>query len=156
MMESQKLKNQDVHRLLLGIEAIGRGRLEAGVCLADYYPGTPASEILPAVDLFLAEKNLELHRASLASGARVFINSAASGEYFRGDARRLAAEMGVPVAANLILLGFAAAKGGLFWEAALLEQVIMEKIPERFRDANLQALRRGVAAAAEKTEEAEA
>jgi Pyruvate/2-oxoacid:ferredoxin oxidoreductase gamma subunit len=108
------------------------------------------------VDLFLAEKNLELHRAYLASGARVFVNSAASGEYFPVDARRLAAEMGVPVAANLILLGFAAAKGRVFWEAAFLEKVIMEKIPERFRDANLQARRRDVAAAAEKTEEAEA
>jgi hypothetical protein len=50
----------------------------------------------------------------------------------------------------------AGAKGALFCEAALLEQVIMEKIPERFRDTNLQALRRDVAAAAEKTEEAEA
>ena len=108
------------------------------------------------VGLFLAEENLGVHRAYLASGARVFVNSAASGDYFRVDAQRLAAEMGVPVAANLILLGFAAAKGGLFCEAALLEQVIMEKIPARFRDANLQALRRGVAAAAEKTEEAEA
>ncbi len=99
------------------------------------------------VGLFLAEKNLGVHRAYLAPDARVFVNSAAAGDYFRVDARRLAEEMGAPVAANLILLGFAAAKGGLFCDAALLEQVIMEKIPERFRDANLKALRRGAAAA---------
>ena len=53
------------------------------------------------------------------------------------------------LAANLILLGFAAAKGGLFCGVELLEQVIMEKIPARFRDTNLKAFHRGVAAAAE-------
>jgi Pyruvate/2-oxoacid:ferredoxin oxidoreductase gamma subunit len=47
----------------------------------------------------------------------------------------------------LILLGFAAAKGGLFCGVELLEQVIMDKLPARFRETNLQALRRGVAAA---------
>ena len=99
------------------------------------------------VGLFLAEKNLGVHRGFLAPEARVFVNSGAPGDYFRVDARRLAEEMGVPVAANLILLGFAAAKGGLFCGVELLEQVIMEKIPSRFRDTNLAALRRGVAAA---------
>jgi len=99
------------------------------------------------VGLFLAEKNLGVHRGYLASDARVFINSAAPGDYFRIDARRLAEEMGVPVAANLILLGFAAAKGGLFCDMELLNRVILETVPPRFRDTNLQAFRLGVAAA---------
>jgi len=99
------------------------------------------------VGLFLAEKNLGVHRGYLAPGARVFVNSAAPGDYFRIEARRLAEEIGVPVAANLILLGFAAAQGGLFCEAALLERVILETVPPRFRDLNLQAFRVGVAAA---------
>ena len=51
----------------------------------------------------------------------MFVNTAAPGDYLSVDARSLAAEMGVPVAANLILLGFAAAKGGLFCGVELLE-----------------------------------
>ena len=99
------------------------------------------------VGLFLHEKNLGVHRGYLAPGARIFVNSALPGDYARVAARRLAEEMGAPVAANLILLGFAAAKGGLFCDAELLERIILEKIPPRFRDANLKALRLGVAAA---------
>ncbi len=99
------------------------------------------------VGLFLHEKNLGVHRGYLAPGARVFVNSAAAGDYSRVDARRLAAEMGAPVAANLILLGFAAAQGGLFCGVELLERLITEKIPARFRDTNLKALRTGAAAA---------
>ncbi len=100
------------------------------------------------VGLFLAEKNLGVHRGYLGPGARVYINSAAPGENDRVDARRLAEEMGVPVAANLILLGFAVGKGGLFCGVELIERLIMEKIPARFRDTNLKAFRLGVAAAA--------
>jgi indolepyruvate ferredoxin oxidoreductase beta subunit len=105
------------------------------------------------VGLFLAEKNLGVHRGYLTPGAQVFVNSGAAADFSRVDARRLAEEMGTPVAANLILLGFAAAQGGLFCGVELLERLIMEKIPARFREMNLQAFRRGVAAAAEKTEE---
>ncbi len=99
------------------------------------------------VGLFLAEKNLGVHRRYLAPGARIYVNAAASGDYRAVDARRLAAEMGAPVAANLILLGFAAAQGGLFCGAELIEKLITEKIPPRFRDLNLKAFRLGAAAA---------
>ncbi|MCX5890729.1 MAG: 2-oxoacid:acceptor oxidoreductase family protein [Deltaproteobacteria bacterium] len=101
------------------------------------------------VGLFLHEKNLGVHRGYLGPDARVFVNSAAPGDYLRVDARKLAEEMGAPVAANLILLGFAAAKDGLFCGVELLERLIEEKLAPRFRDTNLQALRRGVAAATE-------
>jgi indolepyruvate ferredoxin oxidoreductase beta subunit len=100
------------------------------------------------VGLFLAEQNLGVHRSFLAPKAQVFLNSAVPGDYFRVDARRLAEEMGAPVAANLILLGFAAARGALFCGVELLEEVITDKIPPRFRAVNLEALRRGAAAAA--------
>ncbi len=105
------------------------------------------------VGLFLAEQNLGVHRGYLAPAARVFVNSSAAGDGFRVDARRLAAEMGSPVAANLILLGFAAAKGGLFCGVELLARLITEKIPARFRDLNLRAFRLGVAAAGGQPEE---
>jgi indolepyruvate ferredoxin oxidoreductase beta subunit len=99
------------------------------------------------VGLFLAEKNLGVHRGYLGPEAQIFVNSAKPGDYQQVDARRLAAEMGAPVAANLILLGFAAGKGGLFCDTGLLERVIQEKIPGRFREMNLKALRLGAAAA---------
>ncbi len=35
--------------LLMGNEAIARGALEAGIGFASSYPGTPSSEILPAI-----------------------------------------------------------------------------------------------------------
>jgi len=35
--------------IMLGNEAIARGILEAGVIVAAAYPGTPSSEIMPAL-----------------------------------------------------------------------------------------------------------
>lgn len=45
----------------MGNEAIGRGLVESGVTLAASYPGTPASEILPAVAAFAREEGLAVH-----------------------------------------------------------------------------------------------
>jgi indolepyruvate ferredoxin oxidoreductase beta subunit len=100
------------------------------------------------VGLFLHSKNLAVHRFYLKAGAAVFVNSGAPGDYLGLDAGGLARRLGAPVAANLILLGYAAGKQGLFCGAELLEQVIRDKTPVRFRDMNLQAFRTGVTAAA--------
>ena len=48
-------------RILMGNEAIGRGIVEAGVTVATSYPGTPASEILPAVVSFAKETGAEVY-----------------------------------------------------------------------------------------------
>jgi Pyruvate/2-oxoacid:ferredoxin oxidoreductase gamma subunit len=83
-------------------------------------------------------------------GAALFVNTSAPGDYFNLDALTLARQMGAPpVAANLILLGYAAGKGGLFCGPELLEEVIRAKTPDRFRESNLKAFRVGVAAAYE-------
>ncbi|MDD2903982.1 MAG: 2-oxoacid:acceptor oxidoreductase family protein [Syntrophales bacterium] len=100
------------------------------------------------VGLFLHAKNLGVHRFYLRGDAGVFVNAGVPGNYQGVDAGSLARQLGAPVAANLILLGYAAGKGGLFCEADLLEQVIREKTPARFREINLKALRAGVDAAA--------
>jgi len=99
------------------------------------------------VGLFLHPKNLAVHRFYLREDAAVFVNTGAPGDYQGLDARALAQEMGAPVAANLILLGYAAAKRGLFCGPEVLEQVIMDKTPARFRDSSLKAFRLGAAAA---------
>jgi indolepyruvate ferredoxin oxidoreductase, beta subunit len=98
--------------------------------------------------LFLHPKNLEVHRFYLKPDGAVFVNIAAPGDYFNIDARALAASQGLPpVAANLILLGYAAGKGRLFGKPDLLMGVIRAKTPERFRDSSLRAFEAGLAAA---------
>ncbi len=99
------------------------------------------------VGLFLHSRNLAVHYGYLKWNAEVFVNSAVPGDYHNIDAQELARQMGAPVAANLILLGYAVGKQGLFCCAELVEQVIREQTPERFRDINLKAFRVGAAAA---------
>ncbi|MDP3182124.1 MAG: 2-oxoacid:acceptor oxidoreductase family protein [Desulfobaccales bacterium] len=99
--------------------------------------------------LFLHRDNLAVHRGYLKPDAAVFVNSSTPGDYARVDARGLAKQLGLPpVAANLILLGYAVGKGGLFCNAQLMEKVITEKIPARYQELNLRAFRVGLAAAA--------
>jgi indolepyruvate ferredoxin oxidoreductase, beta subunit len=98
--------------------------------------------------LFLHPKNLEVHRFYMKPAGTVFVNIATPGDYLNLDARVLAASKGLPpVAANLILLGYASGKGGLFAEPALLMEVMAAKTPERFRDSSLRAFQAGLAAA---------
>jgi indolepyruvate ferredoxin oxidoreductase beta subunit len=98
--------------------------------------------------LFLTEKNLPVHRHYLKPGGTLVVNCANPGDYLAVDALALAAGRGLPpVSANLILLGFAAGKGALFCQADLLEEIIREKSPPRFREGNLQAFEAGRGAA---------
>jgi indolepyruvate ferredoxin oxidoreductase alpha subunit len=48
-------------KVLLGNEAIARGLVEAGCQFFAAYPGTPSSEILPAVVRFKKENNLDIY-----------------------------------------------------------------------------------------------
>jgi len=48
-------------RVLLGNEAIGRGLVEGGCQVMASYPGTPATEILPAVIAFRDEEGLDIY-----------------------------------------------------------------------------------------------
>jgi indolepyruvate ferredoxin oxidoreductase, beta subunit len=99
--------------------------------------------------LFLHLKNLAVHRFYMRPGGAVFVNAAAPGDYLSVDARLLAAAHTLPpVAANLILLGFAASRGGLFAGPDLLAEMIAAKTPERFREASLRAFEIGLAPAA--------
>jgi len=98
--------------------------------------------------LFLHPRNLAVHRFYMKPGGAVFVNAAAPGDYLHLDARSLAEKHGLPpVAANLILLGYAAGKGGVFAGPALLGEVIAARTPERFREASLKAFQIGLDAA---------
>ncbi len=48
-------------KVLLGNEAIARGIVESGCQFFAAYPGTPSSEILPAVVRFKKENNLDIY-----------------------------------------------------------------------------------------------
>jgi indolepyruvate ferredoxin oxidoreductase alpha subunit len=48
-------------RIVLGNEAIARGLVESGCQFIASYPGTPSSEILPAVARFKKENNLDIY-----------------------------------------------------------------------------------------------
>jgi 2-oxoglutarate ferredoxin oxidoreductase subunit gamma len=55
----------------------------------------------------------------------------------------MAGEIGVKLAANMVMLGFLQQATGLFTEKNLLE-TIRENVPKRFIDVNLEAARRGM------------
>lgn len=97
------------------------------------------------VGLFLYPENLAVHRYYLKPQGIVYINTDSPGDYRHIDASGLAQREGWPsVAANLILLGFAAGQEGLFCGPGLLEQIITALIPARFLELNLSAFRLGV------------
>ncbi|MDI6852872.1 MAG: 2-oxoacid:acceptor oxidoreductase family protein [Deltaproteobacteria bacterium] len=97
------------------------------------------------VGLFLHRRNLAAHHFYLKPGGVVFINSDIPGDYHNIDASGLALSHGwPPVAANFILLGFAAARKGLFCKVELLAQIISAIMPARFLEMNLSAFRTGV------------
>jgi indolepyruvate ferredoxin oxidoreductase beta subunit len=101
------------------------------------------------VGLFLHEKNLAVHRHYLKPEGTLVVNCTTPGDYLHLDALGLAAGLGLPpVAANLIILGFAAGRSVFFCQDDLLEEIIQEKSPPRFREGNLAAYKAGMKAAA--------
>ena len=99
--------------------------------------------------LFLHVSNLAVHRHYLKVGGALVVNTAVPGDYLAVDALGRATALGLPpVAANLILLGFAVAQGLLFCGGEVLERLIRETSPERWRPGNVQAFQAGLEARA--------
>ena len=65
-------------RILLGNAAIGRGIVEAGCHVMTSYPGTPSSEILPAVVAFKKELGLDTYIEWSANEKVAFDNALAA------------------------------------------------------------------------------
>ena len=63
MMEQLKM-------LLQGNEALARGIVESGCTVAASYPGTPASEILTAVQAYQHAEGLPMHNCAESFEAR--------------------------------------------------------------------------------------
>jgi indolepyruvate ferredoxin oxidoreductase beta subunit len=95
------------------------------------------------VMLVLDEGSLETFIHLLSPGGVLYLNATGTSPHPVIDATGLAAAMGSPLMANLVLLGFALEKKKLFCDYPLIESVTGKISPPRFREANLQALKRG-------------
>lgn len=98
------------------------------------------------VGLFLSADSLPVHSHYLRPGAPVFVNATPGATYATVDADGLMASAGQRVGANLVLLGYAAAKGGLFARPEHFEKTLREATPAKHLEASLQAFRTGVEA----------
>ncbi len=94
--------------------------------------------------LFLHSANLEVHREFLKPGGTIYLNAVKDGEAGAIDATRIARECGSPVIANLVLLGFAVDRGGLFCDAATIEAVLKRISSPKQLDMNLAGFRLGL------------
>ena len=95
------------------------------------------------VMLVLDEGSMETFSHLLSKRGTLFLNSPASSSHLPIDATGLAAKTGSPLMANLVLLGFALTHNGLFCDYPLTESVTRRISPERFWEANLNALKLG-------------
>jgi indolepyruvate ferredoxin oxidoreductase beta subunit len=95
------------------------------------------------VGLFLHAGNLEVHRGFMKPGGVIYRNADKGGDAGAIDATRIAREHGSLVIANLVLLGFAVRRGGLFCDAAMVEAVLKRISPARQLETNLAGFRLG-------------
>jgi indolepyruvate ferredoxin oxidoreductase, beta subunit len=110
--------------------------------------GTASPLIRPGrADVFLGlhPEAFQVHGFYLKPDGTAFCNASegASGQVI--DATHIASELGQPVSANLVLLGFAAASGLLFCNGEDLERELAG-FGEKRREINLKALRAGLKA----------
>ncbi len=92
------MKSAD-YRIMLGNEAISRGLVEAGCQFITSYPGTPSSEILPAVVEFKKELGLKLY-AEWSTNEKVALETALAAAYSGKRAAVAMKQVGLNVAAD--------------------------------------------------------
>jgi len=96
--------------------------------------------------LFLHRENLAVHRYLLRPDGSSYVNAEAPADDPTVDATGIARAMGAPVLANLVLLGFAVSRGGLFFTAQEAEEAIRALSPSKFVDSNIEGFRKGLEA----------
>ena len=87
---------------LLGNEAIGRGLVEQGCHLVMAYPGTPSSEVLPAVVRFARAEQVHVH-AEWCSNEKVALEQALAAGYTGKRTAVVMKQVGLNVAADPLL-----------------------------------------------------
>jgi len=98
--------------VLLGNEAIARGIVESGCHVVTSYPGTPSSEILPAVVRFKKELGLNIH-VEWSINEKVAYEVALAASYTGKRAAVVMKQVGLNVAADpLMSSAYTGVKGG--------------------------------------------
>ncbi len=87
---------------LLGNEAMGRGLVEAGCHMALAYPGTPSSEVLPAVLRFAHQEAITMH-IEWCANEKVAFEQALSASYCGLRTAVIMKQVGLNVAADPLL-----------------------------------------------------
>lgn len=95
--------------------------------------------------LLLAAENLPVHGPLLRPDGALLVSTSEPGNYRSVDAAAIARELGAPVLANLVLLGFAVAGDRLCVGRAEIEATIGAISPPKLVEANLEAFHRGLA-----------
>ncbi len=90
--------------------------------------------------LVLDEGSMEAFTYLLSEKGTLLLNAKTSRTYPCIDATGLAAGMGSPLMANLVLLGFAVRHKKLFCDYNLVKSVTERLSPPRFKEANIKAL----------------
>ncbi len=99
--------------ILLGNEAIARGIVEAGCLVATAYPGTPSSEILPAVAKYADELGLPMS-VEWGVNEKVAFEEAAAASFTGARACAVMKQVGLNVAADPFMsIAHYQLKGGL-------------------------------------------
>ena len=99
-------------RILMGNEAIARGILEAGCTMAASYPGTPASEIMGAIQTMAQAESYPIH-AEWSVNEKVAYETAVAHAYCGGRAAVSMKQVGLNVAADPFLSSaYIGVKGG--------------------------------------------
>jgi indolepyruvate ferredoxin oxidoreductase beta subunit len=97
--------------------------------------------------IFLHPHNLPVHGHFLKPGVKPLVNTDKAGDWLNLDATARASELGSPVYANLILLGFGIGRKLLFTGPEEIEKTIAAISGEKFARQNLEAFRLGLEAA---------
>lgn len=104
--------------ILLGNEAIARGIVEAGCLVAAAYPGTPSSEILPAVAKFADEMDVPM-AVEWGVNEKVAFEKAAAASFTGARACAVMKQVGLNVAADPFMsVSHFQLKGGLLLVSA--------------------------------------
>ena len=99
--------------ILLGNEAIARGLVEAGIRVMTAYPGTPSSEILPAVERFSREQNVPAY-CQWSVNEKVAVENALAATYLNQRAACAMKQVGLNVALDPVMsAAYIGVKGGL-------------------------------------------
>jgi len=111
-VERNSRLDETTQEVLLGNEAIARGIVESGCHVVTSYPGTPSSEILPAVVRFKKELGLDTH-VEWSINEKVAYEVALAASYTGKRAAVIMKQVGLNVAADpLMSSAYTGVKGG--------------------------------------------